>query len=78
MEERQFSLYNTVVAKGSVVIDSMVIDKNKQSLFAININSERIAIAPHLLQSTDSLIRFYQLIVETFDPKAICIYSPTE
>ncbi|MBO3842209.1 MAG: hypothetical protein FGF48_07320 [Candidatus Brockarchaeota archaeon] len=78
MEERQFSLYNTVLAKGSVMIDSMVIDKNKQSLFAVNINSERIAIAPHLLESVDSLIRFYQLIVETFDPKAICVYSYSE
>jgi hypothetical protein len=77
MQKRYFSLYNTVLKEGSVLVDSMVIDERKQVLLAINVNSDRIVLIPHSPDCFDSVIRFYQSVVETVDRGAACLYLPT-
>jgi hypothetical protein len=72
MKENGISPYNTVLAEGSVLLDSMVFDERKNSLLAINATSDRMMVIPHTPDCFDSLIRLYRLVVEAIDQKATC------
>jgi len=67
-----FSVFNHVFAKGSLRLNGMVVDKTKPCIFTIDVNSERIVIAPFNEVSFDSFLRFYETIIEGFDPDAVC------
>lgn len=72
LKESQFDLFNHVLAQGSLRLNGMVTDRLKNAIFTVDANAERMVIAPLQEVPFDSFLRFYQVIVENFDPKAVC------
>jgi len=73
MTTNGFSLFNEILEKGSVRLNGMVIDDKKQTIFSIDVDDERINIAPIGEPCFDSFMRFYKTILENFDPDATCV-----
>lgn len=72
MADNGFSLFNEVRVKGSVRLNGMVIDDKKQTIFSMDVDNERINIAPIDELHFDSFMRFYKTVLESFDPNASC------
>jgi hypothetical protein len=72
LQNSNFDVFNHVLAQGSLRLNGMISDRSKNAIFTIDANSERMVIAPLQDLPFDSFLRFYQIIVENFDPKAEC------
>jgi hypothetical protein len=72
LEENGFNVFSHVLATGSLRFNGMITDRKKGTIFTIDTNTERMVIAPICDVSFDSFLRFYQIIVEDFDPNAVC------
>lgn len=72
LSNKNFNVFNHVLAEGSLRFNGMLTDEKKHCMFTIDANSERMVIAPIDEVPFDSFLRFYQTIVENFDPNASC------
>jgi len=72
LKDSQFDIFNHVLAQGSLRLNGMVTDRLKNTIFTVDANAERMVIAPLQEVPFDSFLRFYQVIVENFDPNAVC------
>jgi hypothetical protein len=72
LQESDFDVFNHVLAQGSLRLSGMVADRLKNTIFTVDANAERMVIAPLQEVTFDSFLRFYQVIVENFDPNAVC------
>ena len=70
--DNKFEVFNHVLIKGSLRFNGFVADRIKNSIFTIDSNTERMVIAPLREVPFDSFLRFYQAIVDNFDPNAVC------
>jgi len=75
LQDSGFDVFNHVLAPGSLRLNGMVADRVKNAIFTIDANSERMVVAPVQEVSFDSFLRFYQAIIENFDPNAVCEVS---
>jgi len=73
MNNNGFSIFNEVRAEGSIRLNGIVIDDKKQTIFSVDVDDERINIAPIDELRFDSFMRFYKMILEGFDPNAQAI-----
>jgi hypothetical protein len=67
-----FTLFNHNKVEGSLRLSGMIIDHQKNSVFTFDMNNQIMTIAPHGAVPFDSFLRFYQTLVEDFDPDASC------
>lgn len=65
-----YSVFNYVLAEGSLRLSGMVLDETKFNLFTVDIDSERMIIAPRGKVSFDAFLRFFAIVVDNFDPQA--------
>jgi len=72
LRESQFDIFNHILAQGSLRLNGMITDRLKNTIFTVDANAERMVIAPMQEVTFDSFLRFYQVIVENFDPNAVC------
>ena len=72
LQENGFTLYNYILSKGSVLLDSNIIDEVKKCMFSISMGSSRMVVVPRHYIHFDSFLRFFQTIVEDLDPQAKC------
>jgi hypothetical protein len=67
-----FDVFNQVLEKGSLTLNGLITDRLKDIIFTIDANSNRLIVAPLHQISFDSFLRFYQVVIENFDPSAEC------
>lgn len=72
LEHNGFDVFNHVLAEGSLRLNGMIADRIKNTIFTVDANDERMVVAPLREVSFDSFLRFYQTMVESFDPNAAC------
>jgi hypothetical protein len=72
LKENDFDIFNHVLEKGSLMLNGMITDRLKNVIFTIDANSNRLIVAPLHQISFDSFLRFYQVVIENFDPDAGC------
>jgi len=72
LQDSGFDVFNHVLAQGSLRLSGMVADRMKNTIFTVDVNAERMVVAPLQEVPFDSFLRFYQVIVEDFDPNAVC------
>lgn len=70
MVSEGYTLFNYVMPKGSFRLNGMVLDEKKGNVFTIDVDSNRMIIAPKDKISFDAFLRFFATIVENFDPQA--------
>jgi hypothetical protein len=70
MVNNGYTVFNYAMTKGSFRLNGMVIDENKNNLFTIDVDSEKMIIAPRGRISFDAFLRFFATVVENFDPQA--------
>ncbi len=70
MVNNGYTIFNYVMAEGSFRLNGMVIDEKKGNLFTIDVDSEKMIIAPRGKISFDAFLRFFATVVENFDPQA--------
>jgi hypothetical protein len=75
LQDSDFDVFNHVLAPGSLRLNGMVADRVKNAIFTIDVNPERMVVAPLQDVPFDSFLRFYQAIIEKFDPNAVCEVS---
>jgi len=71
MAANGYTIFNHVMAKGSVRLNGMVLDEKKNSLFTIDVDSEHMIVAPKEKISFDAFLRFFAMILDDFDPAAV-------
>jgi hypothetical protein len=67
-----FDIFGQVLEKGSLTLNGFITDRLKDVIFTIDANSNRLIVAPLHQTSFDSFLRFYQVVIENFDPNAGC------
>jgi hypothetical protein len=67
-----FSAFNYNRVEGSLRLSGMIVDLKKNSVFTFDLNNQSMTVAPHGKVPFDSFLRFYQTLVEEFDPDALC------
>jgi hypothetical protein len=72
LEDNGFDIFNHILAEGSLRLNGMITDRLKKIIFTVDANTERMVIAPIREISFDSFLRFYQTVLENFDPEATC------
>lgn len=72
LEENSFDIFSHVLEKGSLRLNGMITDRLQDVIFTIDANSNRLIVAPLRQVSFDSFLRFYQVVIENFDPDAAC------
>jgi hypothetical protein len=72
LKNNNFDLFGHVLEKGSLTLNGMITDRLKDVIFTIDANSNRLIVAPLQQVSFDSFLRFYQVVIENFDPNAGC------
>ena len=70
MVNNGYTIFNYAMTQGSFRLNGMVIDEKKRNLFTIDVDSEKMIIAPREKISFDAFLRFFATIVENFDPEA--------
>jgi len=70
MAKNGYTVFNYVMAKGSLRLNGMVLDEKKNSLFTIDADGEHMIVAPKEKISFDAFLRFFATIVDYFDPAA--------
>ncbi len=71
IERNNFTFYNyTQNYEGSFVFSGMVYDDNKNDIFSIHVDNEKIIIAPTEENQFDTFFHFYE-VIEQFDPGII-------
>lgn len=66
-----YTIFNYVLAEGSLRLNGMVLDENKFNVFTVDVDSEKMIVAPKEKTSFDAFLRFFATIVDNFDPQAI-------
>jgi hypothetical protein len=72
LQENNFDIFSHVLEKGSLRLNGMITDRLHEVIFTIDANSNRLIVAPLQQISFDSFLRFYQVVIENFDPDATC------
>jgi hypothetical protein len=71
LTSEDFSIYNSFSETGgSFILNGLVADGRKDSLFSVHIKNDEMVIAPIEKCSFDTFMRFYEVIVENIDPQA--------
>lgn len=71
LKDEDFPIYNYVSETGgSFRISGMVADGRKNSSFSVRINNEGMLVAPLENCNFDTFMRFYEMVVEYFDPQS--------
>lgn len=65
-----YTVFNYVLAEGSLRLNGLVLDEKKLKIFTIDLDDERMIIAPREKTSFDVFLRFYAMLVDNFDPQA--------
>ena len=65
-----YSVFNYVLVEGSLRLNGMVLDETKYNLFTIDMDSEKMIVAPRGKVSFDAFLRFFATVVDNFDPQA--------
>ncbi len=65
-----FTLFNYVLAEGSLRLNGLVIDEKKLKIFTVDIDDEKMIVAPREKISFDVFLRFFATLVDNFDPQA--------
>jgi len=72
MKGNDFAVYNETLEKGSVFFTGYITDQLKGNVLSVTSNGKTFSVIPKYNSTFDSLIRFYQFLVENIDVKAEC------
>lgn len=72
LSKNGFTIYNYVMMSGSLRFDATVADEAKKCIFDISGNERRVLISPRYETTFDSFLRFLEIVIENFDPRATC------
>jgi hypothetical protein len=65
-----YMLFNYVLAEGSLRLNGLVVDEKKLKIFTIDVDDEKMIIAPREKVSFDVFLRFFATLIDNFDPYA--------
>jgi hypothetical protein len=71
LSKGKFFVTNSYIEKGSLLWSATVLDYQKNSIFNIKSNENKLFVLPRYEPKFDSLLRFYQFFIENIDEDAV-------
>jgi hypothetical protein len=71
LSKGNFTVADSYTEKGSLLWSATVLDYQKNSIFSIKSNGEKLTVLPRYEPKFDSLLRFFHFFLENFDSNAI-------
>lgn len=72
LTSNNFTLVNSEMGEGSVMLDATVVDDEELDIFSISASENQLVVAPQEKCSFESFYRFLRIITENLDPEAEC------